>query len=486
MNIDSLSEGRWVLDLEGQNVSGLLSDRVVTRKITGLNIKDLPALVEILRQRTSILNPDDGTKYYSVKNPSINGVIQEGVFRGISVKAVEGVHSPGQTTSPAGTITQVLAYGWATAIAGVTTNNWIEARLVQNPNLQPLGATNYKFLTVMWPSCASDKLKAMAASLSAATFVDPIINGETYAGTWYNSGVTPKLAQDGSGIITLQLSIQYRDIPFQVSAISSDASVETRQQLNLTTETPEPVVAVAGQIKTQQVTVLDDSSKNVHTNRDIGVAQTTKSTIESGFDKSVTEEKTVQAAELSVPTPVSATNHVIEQVVNKPSKYPLRFDTTSRKETPIAVSTPEYLAALSEHESVYRLEEKHAAAIPVIALGANDASVSLTHDLDAFLTHNYAKTRVVKAFPFAGEKTWTIWGDREIVTSQVYSDTLGRYWNDHSYLYHLYQEVTVKYFKTVDEAIAYIHLASGTEPAGGGYTVIDSAGSGWSRTGEFE
>jgi len=431
-----------------------------------------------------------------------------------------------------------LRKGYATVI------DWTEARLVEGKNQQPLGAANYKSLTVRWLNCSRATVQAMALSLNTTPFVDPIINGEKQTGTWYNSGVTPSIAADGSGIITLQLSIQYRDIPFQVSAISSDASVETRQQLGLTTETPEPVVAVAGQVKTQQVTVLDDSSKNVHTNRDIGVAQETVNTVRSPDATVVTTNKTVQADALVVPdleagilkriknvwskyfnrwdtseevetgiaqtttaTTITGTERTdttektvqsaaltvtafvqgfIRRIVNSVSKYPSRFNTTEDIQTAIPASVPEYIAALSENETVYRLEEKHAAAIPLIALGANDASVSLAHDLDAFLTHNYTKTRVVKAFPFAGEKTWTIWGDREIVTSQVYSDTLGRYWNDHSYLYHLYQEVTVKYFKTVDEAIAYIHLASGTEPAGGGYTVIDSAGSGWSRTGEFE
>jgi hypothetical protein len=309
-----------------------------------------------------------------------------------------------------------LRKGYATAI------DWTEARLVEGKNQQPLGAINYKSLTVRWLNCSRATVQAMAASLNTTPFVDPVVNGEKQVGTWYNSGVTPSIAADGSGIITLQLSQQYRDTGYLVSSVAGDTKAEVRQQLGVTTETVEPIVQTAGIIKHQQVSVKEDSSKDVHTT----------------------------------------------------------------KETAILISTPEYIAAINEHETVYRLEEKHAAAIPVIALGANDASVSLSHDLDDFLTHNYTKTRVVRSFPFDGEKTWTIWGDREIVTSQIYSDTLGRYWNDHSYLYHLYQEITIKYFKTVDEAIAYIHLASGTEPAGSGYTVIDSAGSGWSRTGEYE
>ena len=134
-NLDFIAEGNWKLDLDGENVSGLLSnERVITRKITGIPIKEIPALVATLYQRTSVLNPDDGNKYYSVKNPRVNGEIQEGTWRGVSVRAVEGVHNAGRTTSPAGTITQVLALNWATEI------HEEEARLVEAPTMQPMGA----------------------------------------------------------------------------------------------------------------------------------------------------------------------------------------------------------------------------------------------------------------------------------------------------------------------------------------------------------
>lgn len=415
MNTETLAEQNWVSALDGQTVSGLTSDRTITRKIERLNISDLPALVEDLRQRTSVLNPSDGNKYYSVKDPMVNGIIQPGVWRGVNVTSVEGVHNAGRQ-SPGGTITQVMAFGWATEI------NWIEARLVQNPIMQPMGAASCKTMTVIWPNLAANQLATMAASLNAASFPNPKINGETYSGTWYNSGVIPSVARDGSGIITLQLSQTYRDIPFYVSKLTGDVLTETREQLGVTTETPEPMVSAVGVIKHQQITPNADNSKDIHT----------------------------------------------------------------VEETAIQVSTPEYIAALSENTTVYRSEEKHAVSIPVIALGTNDASVSLTHDLDDFLEHNYTKTRIVLAFPFTGEKTWTIWGGLEKVTSQVYSNTLGRYWNDHCYTYHHYTEITVKYFKTEEDARAYIHLTSGSEGGGSGYTILDSTGSHYNHTGDFE
>ena len=478
-NLDWISEQNWRANIEGQQVSGLINERRIVRQVKDVNIKDLPDLVEYLRLHTSVLNKDTPEKSYSVTDPMVNGVVMTGVWRGVSVIAVEGVHSPGRTASPAGTITQVLAYGWATEI------HEEEARLVEAPTMQPLGAPTYKFLTVMWPNCSNDHITAMVASLVAsASFTDPVVNGEIQPGTWYNSGVTSKLANDGSGIITLQLSQQYRDIPFYPSSRSADALVETREQLGLTTETPEPMVSVDGQIKSQQISPNQDNSKNIRTSRDSGIAQTTTATVESGFDKSVTVEKTVQSVELPVPTPVSPTNHVIEQVVNKPSKYPSRFDTISKKETPIAVSTPEYIAALSERETVYRLEEKHAAAIPVIALGANDSSVSLTHDLDAFLTHNYAKTRTVKTppIPFGTSKTWKIWEWTESATGQTFSVTLQRWWVSQWVLYHNYTEYTLQYFKTLEEARVFVNSDTGAESE----TLIDTTGSSFHQTGDFE
>jgi len=173
----------------------------------------------------------------------------------------------------------------------------------------------------------------MAESLNSASFVSPIINEETYDGTWYNSGSTSTIGEDGSGVVTLQLSIQYRDIPFQVSAISSDASVETRQQLGLTTETPEPVVAVDGQIKSQQVEILEDSSKNVRTSRDSGVVQTNITTTKSPDATIVSTEKTVQTTALTDSTPADGT---IRRIINAVSKYYNRYTTTETIETGVA------------------------------------------------------------------------------------------------------------------------------------------------------
>ena len=52
MNIDTIAEGQWRSDIEGNQVSGLLNERLMVRKITGINIKELPELVEYLRLHT--------------------------------------------------------------------------------------------------------------------------------------------------------------------------------------------------------------------------------------------------------------------------------------------------------------------------------------------------------------------------------------------------------------------------------------------------
>ncbi len=382
MNIATLDEGRFVSSVEGQNVSGLLSDRVIVRKIDKINIVDLPALVEVLRFRTSVLNPDDGTAHYSVTDPKVNGVVQTGTWRNVSVKSVEGVHSPGQTTNPAGTIVQELRYGWATAI------DWTEARLGKSHKITSLESnilaspwpSNAKQIAVQFVNLDSTKLDAMSTSLNVPTFdltaLKVTINGEAYTGTWYNAGVTSGLANDGSGVITLQL---------------------------------------------------------------------------------------------------------IE----------------------IHVQVREFIAQESELETVYHSEEQHDPLPPditkfvnangvtkTVVLGGTDAATAansvhiLSHDLDEFLTHNYKKARVVRTppIPFGTEKTWKVWRWTDSATSQTFSVTLQRWWVSQWILYHNYDEISLRYFRTMDEAIAYITSDTGAESG----ARIDTTESGWHQTGDYE
>lgn len=93
-------------------------------------------------------------------------------------------------------LVRVLRKGYATAIS------WTEARLVEGKDLQ--SSENYR--TIRWLNCDAGKVNAMAASLNAVTFVDPVVKGEKLTGTWYNIIVQPSIADDGSGIVTLLIA----------------------------------------------------------------------------------------------------------------------------------------------------------------------------------------------------------------------------------------------------------------------------------------
>ena len=325
-NMDVVSEdkGLWVWDVEGQQLSSLLEEHTLVRKIIGIDPAQVTALVAALRHRVSSNNPDDGNQYYSVKNPMVCGVVQPGLWRLVNIKSRDSAHNPGRVETGS-TIIQTLAYGWAQKI------NWDEARLVENPNFQPYGADTYKFLTVVWPNLAIDKLVDMAASLMSLSWTDPVIYGIKFSGVWWNSGVTPSLARDGSGIITLNLSIQYRDTGFYPTAISSDAVVETRQQLGLTAETPESPMPATGEVRSQSIELAKDSSKNIRTNAETGVAQENTTTIVSAAGTKTISEKSYQASPL---TATGAVQGYIKRFVNRVSKYLGMYDTVLEVEQP--------------------------------------------------------------------------------------------------------------------------------------------------------
>lgn len=559
VNLAVIAEERAVWDVDGQKVSGIVADRVLKRKFTDIDIRELSSLAEHLRRRTSVRNPDNGQKYYSVTNPMVNGIEVPGLWRGVLVETIEDSETNG-------TIIQTLNYGWAQSI------DYSETRLLDGQKLR--GDENY--LTVQWTGLDATKLNAMALTLNASTYnlaTWTSINKEAYTGTWHNIKVVPSLAQDGSGIITMFLGqpeftltayadaltprakdityyfqvpkdeaqaiitaakvegatcncsyanasglvdiivytrnatsitftdvvtawdcrykeyssyyfnltktaaealvlteppagwtyqyrpqlngdgtwdvvvvkrqSQYRDIPFQTSEITGLDHTETRQQLGLTSETPEPMVQADGEVKTQHVEVRDDCSKDVITN----------------------------------------------------------------KKTADDASVNEYIAHMSEGLTEYRSEEYHDPNPPNImkfkdsggtertitldangnpTYGGNNVEITiLSHDLDDYLTHNYKKSRIVRTFPFTGEVTWDIYGGIEMVTTQVYDATIGRYWNNHTYVYWLKYTHTLKYFKTAAEAAAYIPAVA-TETGPGGWTFNYNEGSNIMKTGEFE
>ncbi len=470
-NFDTIAERQFIWEVGGQRASGLVNDRTLLRKVIKVDLVEIQELAEYLRLHTSVLNKGAG-KCYTVKNPMVNGIVHPGTWRGVDVATVDSPITKG-------TITQQLSLGWATKIA------WTEARLLESDNLQPLGAASYKFLTVQWVNCARGSVNAMAASLSAASFAAVIIQGEPYAGTWYNSGVTPSIAPDGSGIVTLELSIQYRDIPFQTSEVRADALIEVRQQLGLTTETQEPMTSVAGEAKSQQVSVNKDSSKNVHTSKDTGIEQTTEEIVDTGLVKSVVEEKTVQVTELPDPTPPTlASPGVIVSIINRVSKYFQRWTTRKKTDTAKHVSVNEYISHIGERGTTYQSEEKHDSSAPNIMkyrnsagqvktatldaqgnpLDADEKSVELSilsHSLDDFLTRNYTKSRTVKKFPISDADnveglSWPVYGDMETVTIQTTSPFSGNAYVSDVYKYQIIDTYTMRYFTSAKAARVWI------------------------------
>jgi len=275
------------------------------------------------------------------------------------------------------------------------------------------------------------------------TIKDPQVDKEEWTGTWQHY-------DEGWQVFNRQLYLTqtirkgyYQDIPYQTTEISGDRTVSTRQQLRLTTETPEPIVAVAGQVKSQSVRLNEeDGTKTIHTDKDVGTAQEVINTIRAPDATTVITEKTVQDAQVTVPalqdgilkrirnvwskyynrwttteetetgiaqTATTTTNltgtertvvtektvqdtaltvaefaqGTIRRIVNLVSKYPSRFTTVEDVKTTIPASVNEYIAHIGDRTTVYHSEEKHATAAPNIMTYKNSAGETKTATLDA-------------------------------------------------------------------------------------------------------
>lgn len=603
-NLDQIAEIKAIWDMDGMKVSGLVQDRILKRKWTQINSLYLQQLAETLRLRTSLKNPADGKKYYSVLNPLVNGLEYQGRWRGGLVETFEDTRETGK-------IVQTLRWGWLdTLLDGSSNVDFTEARIRQGRFLQdqPTGSNtspDEKHLEIYWPSCSNEKVKTMVDQLAAPTFTNPTIEGQQHAGIWHNNLVIPSMAEDGSKIITMFLGIshfrldgftnwlthrvenvaylwgyskdesqsiaeawkakgrtcrlmydrtnglvdivlaerdytstltissatgawncrykevvdsyfgvsdptlypitttpangisydrqvrdngdgswdiivttrnvQYRDIPFQTSAISADATETTRQQLGLTTQTQESMASEDGIIKRQVVEVRDDCSKDVITRK-----ETVTDIEKTSYDHDGLVHRTVtdhSAASSALTEEVPAQGQAI-QIVNEKTPYPGKTRTRRVVEESQAVTGAEYVSHYGERSTEYTTDVEHDTSYPDIdnLTTSGIETAVLSHNLDKFLTHNYRKLRSVKKFPFDGEVSYVIYGDYELATSQEYSPALGRYWNNMTYVYQRKATVTKKYFRTESEAVAYIN----------GSFLTDNSGSHVSHTGEFE
>ena len=253
-----------------------------------------------------------------------------------------------------------------------------------------------------------------------------------------------QLRDNGDGswdVLVVTRQVQYRDIPFQTSRISGMFTTETRQQLGLTTQTPESMVLESGKVKEQRVEVRDDCSKDVLTNKD----------------------------------------------------------------TPTHVTVPEFIAEINERETVYHLEEYHDPDAPDIGTPpAYEDRAVLSHNLDDFLAHNFKRSRSVKKFPITDDEnvagiTWSEYAGTESITvqsEQADPDVAGAKYVSRQYIYEIVYAFTIKYFRTAQEAADFIGTTETSvlpdDPNANGFSSglktrhTDNTASHFDKTGEYE
>jgi hypothetical protein len=175
----------------------LTGDAELPRYWPELSPDSIPDAIDYLNMVTSVKNT---VPLRYVDDPMANQEVYRGRWRQAFIRRA----MQGEVTK----LVQVLRRGYAEQI------NWDEARIRTARWLQdqPTGTntSDYEcYLEIFWPNCSISKLEEMANSLRQREFVNPVIESEVRAGTWHNQGVTTQKADDGSGIITLSLTISH-------------------------------------------------------------------------------------------------------------------------------------------------------------------------------------------------------------------------------------------------------------------------------------
>lgn len=358
-----------------------------------------------------------------------------------------------------------------------------------------------------------DYLDGAIEHLKTQTTVENPMAGTRWArtGIWYagwvavrQGNINPLVASGAQGLVWLV----YQELSKgdKIITITEDCAAYTKTRIIHTYNPDVPSgVAETGQIVAVEASPTKLGRLQTAQETTIPKDQVATSGTETGMKTVVRITHTENPQQPTVPPGITAGQ--IKQVAANPTRAG-NYETMEETDTAKAVSVPEYIARLGESETEYRSEEYHAAAAPdimkfkdtggterTIELDANgnpiydgkNISVAiLHHELDEYLRHNYKKSRTVKKFPISDADnvngiSWDIFGDTESVTSQVYSERLGRYWNDKTYIYQLKTTHTIKYFQTIKEAAAWITTTYVTEG-----TQIDNRGSTFAPTGEFE
>ena len=190
MNLANITEKQAKLVRE--TMATLVSDQLLIRKFENINWTYIDKLAEILRFRTSLTNEDNGKRHYTVTDPLVNNQKKEGLWRSVSVTVDKTI--PRQN---AGTITQVLALGYAQSLVAT------EARLVGGPwnSIEPI-----KTLRRQYVALDKEYLGSILETAFESDFVKAlVIEGKTYEGKWRKTRNDPSRADDGSGILTQTL-----------------------------------------------------------------------------------------------------------------------------------------------------------------------------------------------------------------------------------------------------------------------------------------
>jgi len=486
----------------------------------------------------------------NVQDPLIEREKVPGLFRVIDVHSeahIQVGNAPGSCD-----IFQVLKRGWLTTI-NVDAAKWTDAKWVKHEVSQQVGnaaGNKEQVLHVIFRDVSPQHLGAIGTALQAqTTFTDPVIFGEKVEGTFSVYLVKPSTETDGSGIVEILMG----NSKFQIMTFGNLDTPREYDEINLYGVAKDLQVGIIAAWKALAVKGsysyprYDSANHTVDLTlrtRVSGKSFTKLSIITSwdGFTKTyedvyfgLTEAEADLVGLGSPATWLITTTYPIGTRVSYLGYYYVSLKASNLGYTPIgnptwwknegviaswppqgqawtcnkrydesdamwtvfvtrefalAVNVAESIVQRGERETVHESEGIHDLTKPVIAAAVAGTNFALSINLDRFLTWNWKKRRRVSKFPFSGEVTWKIWGWYQYITSQVYSETLGRYWNDHTYKYHVYAEHTKKYFTNETEARAYIHDANGKEavvPATTPvtYTVIDTSGSRVSHEGDY-
>jgi len=312
----------------------------------------------------------------------------------------------------------------------------------------------------------------------ADTLITTINAGTPPVGWTYNA--QPQPAGEGLwNVIITKQQIQEQTIAEYDSAKAGTHHETKEAVLNTTNFAKLPIAVTAGEIQDRAVSKKDDGSMDIHKDRRIADDIETAEYDDDYFINRETAEHTANETALAREDFVSGE---AIRIINSATEYPARYRTRRTKEKPTERTQDWYVVRYGERSIDSVKEVFFKSAFPPSGNDFKDDTANGTeyaisnHELDKFGLHSYRLHKRVRKYPFSDIVTWTIYGDYSLATSQVFSETLGRYWNDKTYVYQDKITYTKKYFKTETEAIAYI----------GGTFLTNNSGSHHGQSGEFE